>query len=333
MKNTTQNVSQTLGQKIKAALHVYTKSLTSVKYYKELIKTDLKFSLKYYVVLAVLFTLVNALFSTIQILPKLQKGIRDTMEYALNMYEDDLIITIKGGALSVNKEEPYIIPLASVEGSSEVAKNLIVFDSKAGLDDLEETYDALILVNGTNVLMRSSSKTEVFPIKDIPDATITKEDFSSAIAKIQSLTKFVPYFVGIAFVLAMLFYYLVYRLIYLFFVGVLLWVIGAIRGLNLSFSKFYKVALHTMSLPLTVGLVNSVVSANIYFPSWFFLLNIIFGGLVVVSLDLRDVNEDALEESDSDFGNREEITAEEDLNSETESKTPEESEVLDGEVL
>lgn len=300
MKNPNQSVSQNLTQKIKAALHVYAKSLTSIKYYKDLIKTDLKFSLKYYVVLAVLFTMVNSLFSTIQILPKLKKGINDALDYALNMYEDDLVITIEKGVLSVNKDEPYIIPLSTTEETSSVAKNLIVFDSDAGLDDLEETYDTLILVNGTNILAKSSSDISVMPIKDIPDTTITKENLVSVVTRIRFLTKFAPYIVGILFILATFSYYLGYRLIYLFLVGAFLWVIGTVRKLKFSYSKYYKIALHTMSLPLTVGLVNSITAANIYFPSWFFLLNLIFGVLVVLSLEENGKDQTASNSEDKE---------------------------------
>ena len=282
-------IGQTMAQKVKAALHVYVKSLTSVKYYKEIIKTDLKFSLKYYVVLAVLFTLVNSLFSTVQVLPKIQKGINDAIEYALDLYEDDLVITIRDGELSVNKEEPYIIPFvgAMENSSNKAAENLIVFDSVAGLDDIKDTYDTLILVNGTNILVQSSSKIKVIPIKEFPDTTFTKADFVAAINQVRSLTKFVPYIAGIVLVVAMLVYYLGFRLLYLVFVAATLWMIGAVRKMGLPYSKYYKIALHTMSLPLTVGLVNSVISANIYLSNWFFLLNLIFGALVVMSLDGR----------------------------------------------
>lgn len=294
MKENNPDPRTNLAQRIKAALHVYTKSLVSVKYYREIISTDLRFSLKYYVVLAVLFTLVNSLFSTIQVLPKLQKGIDDALEYALDLYEDDLVITINDGILSVNKDGPYIVPFVGVAGAT-VAKNLIVFDSEAGLDDLKDTYETLLLVNGTNILMQGPSKVEVFPIKDFPNAEITKDSFVSLVTQIRSFTKFVPYVVGVAFVLSMLFYYLVFRLIYLVVVAVLLWVVGSLRGLSLDFSKYYKVALHTMSLPLTVGLLNSVFMSSFYFPYWFFLLNAIFGILVVMSLENTSTEGDVLE--------------------------------------
>ncbi len=251
-------------------------------------------------------------------MPKLQKGINDAIEYALDLYEDDLVITIKEGVLSVNKDEPYIVPFVGAAGTT-VAKNLIVFDSEAGLDDLEETYDTLILVNGTNILVQNSSKVEVMPVKDLPDTEITKADFVAGINQIRSFTKFLPYIAGTLFVLSMLFYYLVFRLAYLLFVAVLLWVVGAIRGLELDFSKYYKVALHTMSLPLTVGLLNSVMMSNLYFPNWFFLLNAIFGVLVVLSLGKVGEEESSVE------GDIDETPPTE--------ETQKDAEVLDGEII
>lgn len=292
-------------QRIKAAIHVYTKSLFSVKYYRDLIKTDLKFSLKYYAVLATLFTLVHATFSTTKLAPKIQKGVEDAVEYVLSLYEDDLEISIKSGRVSINKKEPYVIPL-NLELGEGVAKNIIVFDSNGGIDDIKSKYDTLILVNKVNLLTRDTSgKIEVVPLSNIPDTVITKQSFSSLLQRIQGLTKFVPYIVGIVLTFSILMYYLVFRLIYLLLVGILLLVVGEIRGLNLTFSKYYKVALHTMSLPLTLGLLESVVSAKVYFPGWFIFLNLIFGALIVFSLDQGISEESVGNEENGESGETE----------------------------
>ena len=78
-------------KKIKAVFYVFTQSLTSLKYYNSLLKTDLKFSLKYYGVLAFTFAVITSLVTLIPLLPKINEGINEGIDYALELYEDDAL--------------------------------------------------------------------------------------------------------------------------------------------------------------------------------------------------------------------------------------------------
>ena len=236
-------------------------------------------------VLALIFTIVSSVSVFIPLMPKIEQGVDDAIKYALDLYEDDLEITVKKGIMSVNKKEPYIIPLTESNPRSDIPKNLIVFDSKGTLEDMEEVYDTVVLINGVNILLRTERKTEVYSVSNIPDGTYTKNNFENAVNHVRSLAKYAPYFVGGALFIGTLFYYLIFRLIYLLFIAFILWGVGSIRGLALSYEKYYKVAIHSVTLPLTIEFLRRVLSLQFHFPSWFFLLNIIFGLIVVMNLN------------------------------------------------
>ena len=269
-------------QKIKAALYVFTQSLTSPKYYKDIIKTDLRFSLKYYVVLSLVFALVSATYTLVPLLPKINEGIDEGISYALALYEDDLVITIEGGKLSINKEEPYIIPLP-VGGNSDLPSNVIVFDSEGTLDDLEG-WDTFVLVNSANILIKNESEIRVYPTNRLPDSTLTKQDLVSLTEQLRDFSRFVPYLVGIVLLLAVLFYYLVFRLIYLLVVGGFLRLIGYFKGATLSYEKYYKIGVHAMTLPLCIELLNNFFGVYVTGLPWFFMIHLIFGGYIVFTL-------------------------------------------------
>ncbi len=271
-------------EKIKAALYVYVKSLTSVQYYNEIIQTSTKFSLKYYVALALIFTLITSLSLSLSILPRIERGINQVIDHTLGLVEEDLVITIEEGVMSINKEEPYIVPANGVGGVER--ENLLVIDSEGTLEDLEQTYDTFVLINSVNIIVQMEEETIVQPLRNLPDGTYSREDLESAISWIQPLLSLVPYLVGFMLVLGVLMYYLVFRLLYLFLVAVVLGVLGLFRDLGLGYKKYYQIAIHSMTLPLTLELLRNTFSLDFHFPYWFIITNILFGAVVVLKLDV-----------------------------------------------
>ena len=295
-------------KKLKAALHVFTQSLTSPKYYNKLIKTDFKFSLKYYIVLAFLFTLATSLNALIPLLPKINQGVEDALTYAHELYDDDLVITLENGEVSINKEEPYIVPFPS--NAPEAPKNLIVFDSEGTLDDLERTYDTLFLINSRNILVRNEERIQAYPVGNFPDGEFTEDDLAEITDSLRSFGNFIPYIVGTILFLAVLFYYLVFRLIYLFFVSVILWIAGLIRGLSFEFINYYQIALHAITLPLCLELLNNFFKVQVTGVPWFILLHLVFG-LVIIFMLNKSVGEGVAEEASEEVNEGElEVTIE-----------------------
>jgi hypothetical protein len=263
--------------------------------------------LKYYVVLAFLFTLATSLNALIPLLPKINQGVEDALTYAHEHYEDDLVITLENGEVSINKEDPYIIPFPS--SAPEAPENLLVFDSEGTLDDMEDTYDTLFLVNSQNILVRNEERIQAYPVGNFPDGEFTEDDLAEITGKLRNFANFIPYIVGTILFLAVLFYYLVFRLIYLFFVSLVLWIAGLIRGFSFEFANYYQIALHAITLPLCLELLNNFFKVQITGVPWFILLHLIFG-LVVVIL-LRNPGEGSVEASGDFMDERD--TPEEDL--------------------
>mgnify|MGYP001094329603 CR=1 FL=1 len=286
-------------KKIKAALHVFTQSLISPKYYNEVIKTDLKFSLKYYVVLAFIFASVSAIYTLIPLLPKITKGIDEGISYVLDLYEDDLVIKIEDGKFSINKEEPYIVPLPG-GSTSDLPSNALVFDSEGTLDDLE-AYDTFVLVNRSNILVKNKSDVQVYPLSNFPDSIIAKEDLISLSEQIKDFSRFIPYLVGTVLFLAVLFYYLVFRLVYLLIIGGFLRLVGYFKGLNLSYVQYYKIGIHAMTVPLCFELLNNFFKVSITGLPWFLLVHLIFGGYIVFMLMPPEKSESVAEKENSDI--------------------------------
>ena len=274
--------------KLKAFFYSFYKSVSSLNYYKDVVLAPLSFSVKYFFMLTILLSVGISTVATISTLPKIQKGLNSFINTAANYYPDDLIITSKGGQISINKSEPFIVPFPkrSLELTSQTKKeleNLIVFDSNGTLDDMEK-YKTLMLVNKSNLLIQSQDKIEARSFKDYPDGKLTKQEVVKAIDSIKPFISLVPVIMFLAILFGTLLYYAGVKFVLVLPVALGLMLAGNIKKLQMPFSKYLQIALHTFTLPLIVEIVSMVVKFPIQLPLWFFILNLLFGILVVSKL-------------------------------------------------
>ncbi len=193
-------------KKLKAALHVFYKSLTSPSYYADVIKVNFKFSLKYFAVLVVLATAITFPTSVLPTMMGFKEGLADYETHVLEMYPDDLVVTMTEGRLSINQPEPYIVPLPEdqkgVYLKSETGvdmsdiENLVVINSQGTIDGLDE-HKSLVLINSKNILIRSNNKIEVYPLSEFPDGELTQDSVKDMLEKVRPVVDTLPYIVMI----------------------------------------------------------------------------------------------------------------------------------------
>ncbi len=283
-------------KKLKAAFFVFKQSLTEEHYYKDIIKMNLGFSIKYIFVMALLATAIT--------LPKVAKPLLTDFKETLNslsasmleLYPEDLIINIKEGKISINQPEPYYFKMpgeleeySTTENEEEYPENLIVFDSMGTLDDLD-IYKTIVLVNDKNILIKESNSIEVYPLKDAPDTEVTKEKFAEGVSTLDKFIKVLPYIVLVMVVIISLVYYFGFRLVYLFPVAFILHLIGKSRNQKYEFKQYYMIAIHAMTMPLVFEVIASLISLNVELPFWFMLLNLVVGILAVIKLEENNID-------------------------------------------
>jgi len=275
-------------KKIRAFFYVFYKSLTSFMYYRDIIRADLRFSIKYFTVLALIAALITSVTVSVTAVPKLQKGIDTAMADVLDSFPDNLIITIKDSKFNVNQPEPYAIPLPkSFVGEDKTEegkmKNIIVFDSQGTIEDLEK-YNTLALINATNILVRNQGKIEVYPLKDFPDGQFSKGDIVQLVDKVRPYMIYLPHAVITLVLIASLLYFSTFKVAYLAFMGLLLFGVGRGRKLNISYTRALQVAIHSMTLPLLIEVLATSAQVQISLPFWFFILNFVFGMIAIFKI-------------------------------------------------
>ena len=269
-------------RKIKAFVHVFINSLTSTKYYKEIVQTSLSFSLKYLFAITFFAATLTTLLTSIPAMPQVRSDIDAFLTAGRDIFPKDLEIEIKGGKMKINKPEPLFIQMPQVwSAEANMPLNLIVFDSNGTLDDVAK-HKTMALVNTNNILFASMQEsgrnsTEVYPLKEVPDQTITRANFDSLMNDLKGLSKYIPaILVGLIFALSLA-YFFAFRAIYLVFIGAALMIVGTIKKSTLNFKQYYQIGLHAMTFPLLVELIVRVADIPLVVPMWFFTLNLIIG--------------------------------------------------------
>ncbi|MFC1624776.1 DUF1189 family protein [Patescibacteria group bacterium] len=267
-------------KKLKAFFYVYKNSLTSPKYYKEIFKTDLRFSIKYYLMLVLFASLLITSIETVLVVPKIKEKLGEFTESAREMYPEDLVIKIEEGNWTVNREQPFVIPMPKIP-SEDVPANLIVFYEEGTVSDVD-LFDTVILVNKVNVVIREGNGIQARSLKDIPDTEINREAFNNFINFLFGFTKFLPYIIFVAVLLALLIYFIFFRLLYSLLLGAVIYALSFLNKKSLDYTKSYRVGLHTMTAPITFQVILSLTRTSLRLPLWFFILNVFFA-LVVLS--------------------------------------------------
>lgn len=248
--------------------------------------------------------LVTTVYLVSATAPQAQKVLDTFLPELLAAYPEELVVTLDGGEMSVNMPEPVIISgekafavlkdlmienlPESVEGVSEgtfsVPTNIAVFDSDGTIEDFTDKYDTFILVNKTNIITMSDTGLEVLPLSEAPDAALTKSEIRGFVDIGYRFNAYLPLILFGMFFLGMLFYFFVIRPIYLLIMSGIFMIVGNFKGLNWGYGDYYKVGLHTITLPLILDFLKTLSGLEIMFPFWFFVVNLLFGVAVIFGL-------------------------------------------------
>lgn len=275
-------------KQIKAFFYIFYKSLTSLEYYKEASTIRLSFAFKYFFVLSLIASVIFSVNTALRFGPEIKKGMESIFASAKDIYPADLEFKIEKGEWFINKPEPFGIPFPKFETDSKTPQPnyLIIFYKEGTINDLA-SLNSLAILNKANIITQGSNgKIEAYPLADLlkSDMKVTNIEFERFVNQIKELAKVVPTMFYIAATLFWFFYLFVFRAIYLYFVALVLRIIGAVARLGITLNQTMRIAVHTMTLPLVIQVMISIVNFDIGFSWWFILINLVFGVVVMVYL-------------------------------------------------
>lgn len=275
-------------KKIKTFFYVVKNSLFSPDYYKDVIKTDVKFSTSYYTVLGLMAAAIISIAGTIQTAPKIQNDITDTLMQAKNVFPQDLIITVENEKVSVNRPEPYALEMPEDWKTDADIKNLLIIDKEGTVNDLINQH-AYAVINTKNIIINDQTTIHTIPIKEIPNMQLDKAKVGEVTERLVNLTKIIPIIIFLGYFILYLLYFVLVRTFGVLILSVFFSLYGKSKKLELPLIKYMQVAFHIITLPLFLEILGAVLGVVIPLPFWFFTLSLLLGLIVINSLNSEEL--------------------------------------------
>ena len=274
-----------------------THSVYSPAFYAGLSQKTTMASVWYLLRVTLILFLLGALIILIPIV-KNWDTIDQSIQNALNVYPEDLVLTFQDGQMTSNQVEPYFIESKEIvpeqwredfmeSTSGEFPKNIVVIDTVTPYTQEQyAAYDVLVWLSKDTVYIEDEAITSR-PLSDVPNAVVDKTFVDEKIAIWWGQMKTAIPFLVVLFIVVGVVAITLFRMIYSVILAVGVLIIGSIMKLNLDFEGSYKIALHVITLPSFLALAIMLTSryTGFYgFPFWFTLLS-----LLLVAVNLKNL--------------------------------------------
>jgi len=281
-------------KKIKTFFYSFKNSILSTEYYKDIVKADVNFSIKYFVMLSFLASVITVSYMSVTLVPKTMSEIKFFYQEAENIYPDDLVIEFKDSSWTANKEEPIFIKSPNLPVETGIPSNLVVFDKNGTIDKMKE-YDTLAIVNSENILYGQDAESVTSqPLKNIPNGTLNKEAVLSKMGDLNKLINLLPFILPIFLLIPVfLFDFLGGSLFNIFLAGIGVYIALLINKRRIDFKSAFQISVHAATVPVLIRvLLTPFPEFNNYIPGWFLAMIIgigLFFGFKMKKSDLKKI--------------------------------------------
>lgn len=273
---------------MKTIFETFKRSIYDPAFYKgvadETLSAGLRYYIKFSLFLALMMTLVLGIFLVPQGVVFLKERAPEVVK---NYFPTGLTISIKKGEVSVNVEEPYIVPgkdatlpLLKEQG----LENMLIVDTKNDFDVKKfEAYKTFALLTKTEIITQSAKgQITIKQLNEFPDSSINQDWLLSWVEKVQSNMWYIVALGTLGTFIIIFLGYVLYLLVLLLFAFVPLSV-AYLRKTPISYSTAYKISLYAI-LPAIVLKTLLNMMGVVILPPYFMLL--VF--MLVIAVNMRD---------------------------------------------
>ncbi len=201
------------------------------------------------VVLGLIAMIVGFLF-----LPRLKHAVAT---YIATGYPDALVVTIKDGTLTTNSTTPVIIPVPDLgkKKDTDQPANLLVIapDESADISVLNK-YNTTAVATGKALLIQTTSDFRVYPYGKL-NTIITKESLGTSIASAEKMGAKIFLIAIIPVIILTLLVIICSKLIGLFVIAFILWIIFKIMKTPHSYKQLYRQVVYALAPALVIDCI------------------------------------------------------------------------------
>lgn len=279
-------------QKHKTFWHVFKHSLVPLDYYyKQILRTQFTFSLKYFISLLFITVTTSFLIKGYLFVQKYPPAkLDELLMSAEEQYPDDLSIVInENNRLSTNYDKPFIL-FSPLESRPEP---LIVVDPKATKDKLDD-YDTKVLLTERYAIIKSQNQSYEFTYDSFAGKKVTKTDVQMIAHNAQVVLESYWTFIIVLMLVSVL---LVPPLAITFTfssLAIASFVVFILTSLltkrkGLTFSKILQISLHTFTAPAILQSLLFITGTMVSIPYWNLIILYVFliGGVYEAYFEKR----------------------------------------------
>lgn len=238
-------------------------SIYGPEYYKSTVLAEsFRASIKYLLKISFLFALLGAIFFIV-VTPVFYNTLKTIVQSEVANYPDDLVISIKDGSAKVNKPEPYAIKMSSAsEGlngnNSPKLDNLMVINTTKPFDiDSFRSYSTVVLLTKTDLVMLKDDKgsIQILPLSKMGNTEIVKSSLLELESKFIKFLPFIIAFIVLFVYIGIFIGYFIGTLIMLLLYAFFIWLLGKLRGVDLTYQKSYQVGIHASTVIMILSIL------------------------------------------------------------------------------
>lgn len=277
--------------KLRTFFYVFKNSISSTKYYNDILKTNIKFSIKYFIALSFIASIIFTAAISMKIIPSTLTGIRGFVDKIGEIYPGDLVIEFKDGMWEINKEEPLYIKMPNLpaETFANVPENLIVFDKNGTIDKLGD-YKTLLLLNSENLIQVNGNEVvSTQPVSAVPNVKIDKGLIDSRLNEMNKIIEVLPYVLPLLIILfVFVFNYIIPGIFNMLLVGLGIFIVSMVMKKNMKYESALKIGIHSMTIPMLIqAIIVFIPNMNLVVPGWLLLTSFGIGVYFLSKVDAQ----------------------------------------------
>ncbi len=266
------------------------KSLFSLAYYRDVVNSRFKFSLKYFIAFSVFLGILLTVLISFIITPSINQFVNRFETRAASLYPANLVITVKNSEVSTNSEQPVKFPIpfelftdTPPAISDQKQQYLLVIDPSAKTDSYPQSQAIILVTKNALVTENDQNGYKVYPLSDA-NLTVDKTQVDQFLAKVLPLLNYLPAFIITIILCALVIFLPLSRLFSLVFQTLILLTITKLMNLNLSYKKIYQIGLHALTLPTLIQILMTAFNLNPPIPFFNSLLLILWTLVIFAEL-------------------------------------------------
>lgn len=256
-------------------------SIYNPAFYKGLTDAPLSASFKYFFGLIAVLSVILAFVFGVEVSPMFTL---ENLKKIVDLYPAELAIQIKGGVVSTNVTEPYIVKTFAPQKQVASKTNLVVIDTKQDFSvERFKAYDTSVLI-GKNFVVSSQreGKFEFNDLSKMPDFSLNHARILGWANKISSHHTLISFGVFCFFFLAFMGFFSV-NLLWLLLIALIVFMFMKIRKTIVTFRTAYKISIQAITL--TLLLITVFILAGYSAPFNFFWSMVTF---IIIIINLKD---------------------------------------------